>query len=66
MNSTMMPRTASAVSDPGEQTSADGTDIECMVDGYREGLRRWKESCPCCFGAAHPEGLEAAVEAARG
>lgn len=38
----------------------------CIEDGYEEALRRWEKACTCCFSSAHPEGLEAAVAAARG
>ena len=37
----------------------------CLESGYAEGLKRWHDSCPCCFSDAHPEGLEKALEAAR-
>jgi hypothetical protein len=35
-----------------------------LTDGYEEGLRRWHDSCPCCFSDAYPEGLEAAIATA--
>lgn len=38
----------------------------CIEDGFEEALRRWETACPCCFSSSHPEGLEAAVAAARG
>lgn len=38
----------------------------CIEDGFEEALRRWETACPCCFSSAHPEGVEAAVAAARG
>lgn len=47
-------------------TAGEDAALEAMVDGYREGLGAWQHSCPCCFSEAHPEGLEAAVQAARG
>ena len=25
--------------------------------GKQKGLREWQENCPCCFSAAHPNGL---------
>lgn len=25
--------------------------------GHQAGLRAWQENCPCCFSAAHPNGL---------
>ncbi len=25
--------------------------------GHLAGLRAWQENCPCCFSAAHPNGL---------
>ncbi len=25
--------------------------------GHMRGLRDWQENCPCCFSAAHPNGL---------
>lgn len=32
--------------------------ITCTeAQGYRRGLRAWQKACPCCFSAAHPEGL---------
>jgi hypothetical protein len=33
----------------------------CLIDGYAEGLKRWHDSCPCCFSDTHPEGLEKAL-----
>ena len=33
----------------------------CLVDGYAEGLKRWADSCPCCFGGAYPDGLDKAL-----
>jgi hypothetical protein len=25
--------------------------------GHQAGLKAWQENCPCCFSAAHPNGL---------
>jgi hypothetical protein len=36
----------------------------CLTDGFGEGLKRWADSCPCCFGDAYPQGLEKALEEA--
>ena len=46
--------------------SAKSTTIECrcIENAFAEGLRRWQTACPCCFGGANPEGVEAAVAAA--
>ena len=37
----------------------------CIEDGYAEGLKRWHESCPCCFSDSFPQGLEAALAEAK-
>lgn len=37
----------------------------CVEDGFRAGLERWKDSCSCCFSEAYPEGIDAAVAKAR-
>lgn len=37
----------------------------CVEDGFRAGLERWKESCSCCFLKAYPDGIDAAVARAR-
>ena len=32
--------------------------VTCTEEwGHRKGLRDWQENCPCCFSAAHPNGL---------
>ncbi|GAC1658562.1 MAG: hypothetical protein NVS9B1_18720 [Candidatus Dormibacteraceae bacterium] len=33
----------------------------CITDGFAEGLKRWSDSCPCCFSDAYPQGLPAAI-----
>ncbi|HEX6489509.1 MAG TPA: hypothetical protein VF137_11655 [Candidatus Dormibacteraeota bacterium] len=38
---------------------------DCVEDGFRAGLERWKDSCSCCFSEAYPEGIDAAVAKAR-
>ena len=37
----------------------------CVEDGFRAGLERWKDSCSCCFSEAYPEGIEGAIAKAR-
>jgi hypothetical protein len=37
----------------------------CLEDGLRASLERWKESCECCFSEANPGGIEGALELAR-
>jgi hypothetical protein len=37
----------------------------CLEDGLRASLQRWKESCDCCFGEAYPGGIEQALELSR-
>lgn len=43
-----------------QDTFGDGTVI-CVTCtetwGKQKGLREWQENCPCCFSAAHPNGL---------
>jgi len=34
---------------------------DCVEDGFRAGLERWKASCDCCFSEAYPEGIEGAI-----
>jgi hypothetical protein len=51
------------VCNPGAPAVADAV-CRCMENAYADGLRRWHDACPCCFSDAHPEGVEAAVEAA--
>ena len=46
----------------GAKSTAD--ECKCIENAFAEGLRRWQTACPCCFGDAHPEGVEAAVVAA--
>ena len=39
---------------------ADGVEVcvTCTEEwGHLKGLRDWQENCPCCFSAAHPNGL---------
>ena len=32
--------------------------VTCTEEwGHLKGLRDWQENCPCCFSAAHPNGL---------
>lgn len=38
---------------------------DCVEDGFRAGLERWKEACSCCFSEAYPEGVEGALAKAR-
>ncbi len=33
----------------------------CVEDGFRASLERWKESCECCFSEAYPDGIEGAI-----
>ena len=37
----------------------------CVEDGFRAGLERWKDGCSCCFSEAYPEGIEGALALAR-
>ena len=45
--------------------AADTELCTCIESGYADGLKRWHDSCPCCFSDAYPQGLEAALEEAR-
>jgi len=55
--------TGCAVCNPGGKASATD-ECKCVENAFAEGLRRWQTACPCCFGDAHPDGVEAAVTAA--
>ena len=37
---------------------------DCVEDGFRAGLERWKDSCDCCFSEAYPGGIDEAVRLA--
>ena len=45
--------------------AADTELCTCIEDGYADGLKRWHDSCPCCFSDAYPQGLEAALAEAK-
>ncbi len=38
---------------------------DCVDDGFRAALERWKEGCECCFSEAYPGGIEEALRLAR-
>jgi hypothetical protein len=37
----------------------------CVEDGFRASLESWRDSCSCCFSEAFPNGIDAAIAAAR-
>ncbi len=38
---------------------------DCVEDGFRAGLERWKDACECCFSEAYPGGIEEAIGLSR-
>lgn len=37
---------------------------DCVEDGFRASMERWKDSCSCCFSEAYPGGVDEAVRLA--
>ena len=51
---------------PGAHAEAAAEICNCLEDGLRASLERWKESCECCFSEANPGGVEGTLERSRG